>query len=105
MAMLRIRKGDSVKVISGAKKGTVATVQAVNGDKILLSGIGNRKRHQAANRIAPAGKRDVQLPIHISNVALIVDEKSSRTSRVGYQIKPSGDKVRVARQLKNKEIK
>lgn len=108
MAMLRIKKGDSVKVISGAKKGTVVTVQAVDGDKVLLSGIGNRKRHQAANRIAPAGKRDIQLPIHISNVALVIDEKSSsagqRTSRVGYVVKPNGDKVRVARQAKNKEI-
>lgn len=105
MAMLRIKKGDSVKIISGGKKGKVATVQAIDGDKVLLSGIGNRKRHHAANSVAPAGKRDVQLPIHISNLALVVDEKTAKTSRVGYHVKPSGDKVRVARQLKNKEIK
>lgn len=105
MAISRIKQGDNVKVISGSNKGKVATVQSIKGDKVLLSGIGTRKRHQAANRVAPAGKRDIQLPVHISNVALVIDTKTNKTSRVGYQIKPSGEKVRIARQAKGKEIK
>ncbi len=105
MAISRLKQGDSVKVVSGSKKGTVATVQTIKGDKVFLSGIGNRKRHQAANAVAPAGKRDIQLPVHISNLALVVDQKTQKTSRVGTLKKPSGDKVRIARQLKNKEIK
>lgn len=105
MAISRLKQGDSVKVVSGSKKGKIATVQTIKGDKVYLSGIGNRKRHQAANAVAPAGKRDIQLPVHISNLALVVDQKTNKTSRVGYQTKPSGEKVRIARQLKNKEIK
>lgn len=105
MAISRIKQGDSVKVISGSNKGKVATVQSIKGDKVFLSGIGTRKRHQAANRVAPAGKRDIQLPVHISNVALVIDTKTNKTSRVGYQTKPSGEKVRIARQAKGKEIK
>ncbi len=105
MAMSRIRKGDTVKIISGGNKGKVAVVQSVLTGKVLLSGIGERKRHSASNRIAPAGKRDIQVPVQISNVALVVDEKSSKTSRIGVLIKPSGEKVRTAKALKGKEIK
>lgn len=53
----------------------------------------------------PAGKRDIQLPIHISNVALVGDEKTKKTSRVGYTTKPDGNKIRTLRQMKNKEVK
>lgn len=105
MSLSRIKKGDSVKIIAGKDKGKVATVQRISNNKVFLGGIGERKRHSAANRIAPAGKRDVQIPVAISNVALVVDPKMNKTSRVGSLLKPSGQKVRVARSLKNKEIK
>ncbi len=107
MALSRIKKGDNVKVMAGKFKGKVAVVQTVLASKnaALLSGIGERKRHAAANRVAPAGKRDIQLPVAISNIALIADSKTSKTSRVGILKKPSGEKVRVAKSLKNKEIK
>lgn len=105
MALSRIRKGDSVKIIAGKDKGKVATVQRLLEGKVFLSGIGERKRHSAANRIAPAGKRDVQIPIAISNVALVVDSKTNKTSRIGILLKPNGEKVRLAKSLKNKEIK
>ena len=105
MALSRLKKGDSVKVIAGKDKGKIATVQSLRKDKVLLSGIGERKRHSAANRIAPAGKRDIQIPISSSNVALVVDAKSHKTSRVGVLVKPGGEKVRAAKSLKNKEIK
>lgn len=105
MAIARIKKGDTVKVIAGSNKGKIATVQSVLSGKVLLSGIGERKRHSAANRVAPAGKRDIQVPVQLSNVALVVDEKTSKTSRVGTLVKPTGEKVRAAKALKGKEIK
>ncbi len=106
MALSRIKKGDEVKIITGKHKGKTASVQAFVGtDKVILAGINERKRHHAANRVAPAGKKDIQLPIHVSNVALVIDEKTKATSRVGSSKKQAGDKVRVARQAKNKEIK
>ena len=105
MALSRLKKGDMVKVIAGKEKGKTATVQSILNNKVLLSGIGERKRHSAANRIAPAGKRDIQIPLNISNVVLVVDTKTNKTSRVGVMVKPSGEKVRTAKSLKNKEIK
>ena len=106
MAIARIKKGDQVKVIAGNNKGHIGAVQGFVGtDKVLVAGVGERKRHHAANRVAPAGKRDIQLPVHISNVALVIDEKAKTISRVGYMQNTSGEKVRIARQAKNKEIK
>lgn len=105
MALSRLKKGDTVKIIAGKDKGKITTVQSLLKDKVLLKGTGERKRHSAANRIAPAGKRDIQIPINISNVALVVDTKSNKTSRIGVLVKPSGEKVRTAKSLKNKEIK
>jgi large subunit ribosomal protein L24 len=106
MALARIKKGDEVKIITGKHKGKTAAVQSFVGtDKVVLAGINERKRHHAANSVAPAGKRDVQLPIHVSNIAVVVDAKSKSTSRIGVTKKQAGDKVRVAKQAKNKEIK
>jgi large subunit ribosomal protein L24 len=106
MALARIKKGDIVKIIAGRHKGKVATVNGFKGaDGVFINGVGERKRHAAANRYMPAGKRDIQLPIHISNVALVGDEKTKKTSRVGYTTKPDGNKIRTLRQMKNKEVK
>jgi ribosomal protein L24 len=50
------------------------------------------------------GKKDIHVPVDISKVALVVDEKSAKTSRVGMKVTAEG-KIRVAKALKNKEIK
>jgi len=105
MALRRLKKDDSVMIMTGKDKGKIATVQSIKGDKVTLSKIGERKRHHAASSVAPAGKRDIQVPVHISNLKLVVDEKANTTSRIGVLIKPNGEKVRIAKKLKNKEIK
>ncbi len=107
MAM-KIKKGDTVQVNSGNHKGKVAEVVTIlpTKNKVLLKGIGERKRHVSANQMNPrGGKKDIHLPIDISNISLVVDKSGTKTSRVGWLTKPSGEKIRVARQLKNKEIK
>lgn len=103
----RIIKGDLVKIISGDDKGKTARVLKVMADKnqALLEGIGNRVRHVAKNQYNPqGGKRDIQVAINLSKLALVVDEKTNKTSRVGYKTE-DGKKVRVARQLNNSVVK
>ncbi len=105
---IKIKKGDNVQIKAGHHKGKVAEVMAVipNESKVLLKGIGQRKRHVSASQMNPRGsKKDIHLPLHISNVVLVADKTGQKTSRVGWLVKPSGEKIRVARQLKNKEIK
>lgn len=107
-AIKRIKKGDTVKLISGAQKGTTAKVLAVLTAKnaVLLEGIGQSSRKIKPTQLNPyGGQRDIHAPVPLHKVALVVDEKSAKTSRVGYTKNADGKKVRLARQVNNKEIK
>jgi large subunit ribosomal protein L24 len=104
----RIQKDDIVKIISGAKKGTTGKVLAVLNKKnaALIEGVGTKHRHVKPSQLNPrGGSKDVHTPTPLHKVALVVDEKTSTTSRVGYVKNADGTKVRLARQAKNKEIK
>lgn len=104
----RIVKGDSVKLISGAKKGATGKVIAVLPKKnaVLIEGFGVKTRKVKPSQLNPTGgSKDIHVPTPLHKVALIVDEKTGKTSRVGYVKNADGDKVRLARQNKNKEIK
>lgn len=106
--MARIRKDDQVKIIAGSKKGTTGKVLAVDTKKgtVLIEGVGVGHRHVKPTQLNPrGGKKDIHVPMDISKVALVVDEKSGKTSRVGLVKNADGGKTRVARALKNKEIK
>ena len=52
-----------------------------------------------------AGKKEIQVGIDASNVALVIDAKAGTTSRVGYGKDKDGKTVRIARQANNREIK
>lgn len=104
----RIQKDDIVKLISGAKKGTTGKVVRVLAKKnaVLIEGIGVSHRKVKPSQTNPTGgHKDIHVPTPLHKVALVVDEKSAATSRVGYVKNADGDKVRLARQAKNKEIK
>ena len=106
--MVRIHKDDLVKIIAGKDKGTTGKVLAVDtkAGTVLVEGVGVGHRHVKPNQFNPkGGKKDIHVPTDISKVALVVDEKSGKTSRVGLVKNADGGKTRVARQLKNKEIK
>lgn len=106
--MKKIIKGDTVKLISGAKKGTTGKVLKVLAKKnsILIEGIGNISRKIKPSAHNPrGGQKDIHVPTPIHKVALVVDEKANKTSRVGLSKSEDGKKMRLARQLKNKEIK
>ena len=104
----RIRKDDIVKVIAGSHKGTTGKVLAVNSKQgtVLIEGVGVGHRHVKPSQLNPrGGKKDIHVPLDISKVALVVDEKSGKTSRVGFGTSKDGAKTRLAKALKNKEIK
>lgn len=104
----RIKKGDLVKLISGADKGTTGKVVAVLTKKsaVLIEGIGVKHRKIKPSQLNPTGgHRDIHVPVSLHKVALVVDEKSAKTSRVGLTKDSDGNLVRTARQMKNKEIK
>lgn len=104
----RITKGDIVKLISGSNKGTTGKVLQVLTKKnaVLIEGIGNKHRNVKPSQLNPrGGAKDIHVATPIHKVALVVDAKTSQTSRVGLVKNADGGTTRVARQLKNKEIK
>lgn len=106
--MPRIRKDDLVKIITGSNKGTTGKVVKVNtaAGTVLVEGVGVSHRHVKPSQLNPrGGSKDIHVPIDISKVALVVDEKTGKTSRVGYVKNAEGVKTRVAKSMKNKEIK
>jgi len=104
----KIIKGDLVKIISGKYKNTTGKVLSVLPKKaaVLIEGVGVMHRNVKPSAQQPrGGHKDIHTPIDISKVALVIDEKSAKTSRVGLNRDDAGKLVRVARQNKNKEIK
>jgi large subunit ribosomal protein L24 len=104
----RIQKDDLVKIISGAKKGTTGKVLQVLNKKnaVLVEGVGTMHRKVKPSQLNPrGGSKDIHVATPLHKVALVVDEKTSKSSRVGYVKNADGAKARLARQAKNKEIK
>ncbi len=104
----RIIKGDLVKLISGANKGTTGKVLQVLTKKnaVLVEGIGVKHRNVKPSQLNPrGGHKDIHVPTPLHKIALVIDEKTGKTSRVGLIKNAEGTTVRVARQNKDKEIK
>lgn len=105
---MKIRTGDTVKVISGAHKGKTAKVLSVHPSEnaVKLEGIGLRKRFVKPSMVNPqGGAREIHVAMPAHKVALVHPTDAKKTTRVGFELKKDGTKVRVARQASNKEIK
>ena len=96
MSALKIKKGDTVKVITGkdkGKEGKVISVDVKNG-KVVVEGANMITKHAKPSQANPnGGIIQKEAAIDISNVMLVVDGKATR---VGFEIK-DGKKVRVAK--------
>lgn len=105
---MKIRTNDMVKIISGPHKGKTAKVVSVHpkDNTVKLEGIGLRKRFVKPNALnTQGGTKEIHVGLSVHKVALLHPTDAKKTTRVGYQLKKDGTKVRVARQAANKEIK
>ncbi|MXO74218.1 50S ribosomal protein L24 [Altererythrobacter aerius] len=97
MAGAKIKKGDSVVVLSGKDKGRTGTVQSVmpKDGKVVVDGINVIARHRKPSQQNPQGGIDRKpAPMRIAKVAL-ADPKDGKPTRVRFETK-DGRKVRVA---------
>ena len=93
-----IKKGDTVEIITGDHKGATGRVLRVmpGKNKVVVQGHNIAKKHVRPSRKNPQGGRiNIEQPIHISNV-LPVSTKSSKGTRVRYQLNEDGGKRRIA---------
>jgi large subunit ribosomal protein L24 len=93
---MKIRKGDRVKVIAGRSKGKVGDVLRVlpSESRVVVSGVNVIKRHTKPSRTGEGGIIEREAAIHVSNVALLHDDKPTK---VGFKFLEDGRKVRFAR--------
>jgi len=96
MASLKIKKGDTVRVIAGKdkdKEGKVLAVDAKAGT-VLVEGVNMIKKHVKPGRTNQEGGIITQEgPIHISNVMYV---HKGKATRIGFHVE-DGKKVRYAK--------
>ncbi len=91
MAKLKIKTGDTVKVITGDHKGSEGKVLTISKDKnkAIIEGVNMVKKHTKPSAQNPQGGIvEKEAAIQISNLSLLT--KDGNTTRVGYRME--GDK-------------
>ena len=94
----KIKKGDTVVVLTGKDKGKSGEVLEVvtAKDRLVVAGINQVKRHTRPSAMSQGGIIVKEASIHRSNVAL-ADPKDGKATRVGFSVAKDGTKTRVAK--------
>ena len=94
---MKIKKDDTVVVISGKDKGKTGVVKKVlpKKNKVVVEGVNMQTKHAKATQKSPAEIKHVEGPIDASNV-MYYDQKEKKGSRIGYKFE-NGKKVRVSK--------
>ena len=96
MAAQKIKKGDTVVVLSGKDKGRTGEVTKAmpKEGKVIVSGINVHARHRKPSQVNPQGGIErKEAPLHVSKVAIATAD--GKPSRVRFEVR-DGKKVRVA---------
>jgi large subunit ribosomal protein L24 len=94
---LHVKKGDTVQVITGKDKGTVAEVLKTypSLSKVLVKGVNIKTKHVKPQQEGESGQiTTTEFPIHSSNV-MLYSTKEKVASRVCYTVNSDGRKVRM----------
>ncbi|MEB1809809.1 MAG: 50S ribosomal protein L24 [Bacillaceae bacterium] len=95
---MHVKKGDTVKVISGKDKGKQGVILEAypKKDRVLVEGVNIVKKHAKPSQDNPQGGIvSKEAAIHVSNV-MNIDPKTGEPTRIGYKVE-DGKKVRIAK--------
>ena len=98
---LQIKKGDTIKVISGRDKGKIGEIIQIlrTTNQVIVKNVNIKKKHVKPKKEGEVGKiSQFEAPIDRSNVMLYSTEKQI-ASRISIQIDQSGKKTRVLKKL------
>jgi large subunit ribosomal protein L24 len=102
MAMnLHVKKGDTIKVISGKDKGKISEVSKIlrSSHQVVVKDVNVKKKHIKAKKEGEVGRiSQFEAPIDASNVMLYSLEKKI-ASRICIQTNANGAKIRVLKKL------
>lgn len=95
--MLKVKKGDTVKVLSGNDKNKTGEVLEVVSGKVVVKGINIKKKHMKPRRQGEEGGIiSKEFPIHTSKV-MVVCPKCNKAVRVGFELDKNSNKVRICK--------
>ncbi len=97
MPKLKIKKGDSVVILTGKDRGRRGAVLHAfpKERRVIVEGVNLVRRHMRPSQRQEGGIIQKESPLHVSNVAH-VDPKTDQPTRVGFKTLENGRKVRVA---------
>ncbi|MCD4705193.1 50S ribosomal protein L24 [bacterium] len=98
---MKIKKNDTVKILSGKDKGKQAKVVQVfpKNKKVVVEGINKRYKNLRPKREGEKGQRiEFDAPIDISNVILIC-KKCGKETKVAYKFSDK-NKYRICKKCK-----
>jgi large subunit ribosomal protein L24 len=96
---IKLKKGDTVMVISGNYKGKTGRVLSVDAEaeRLLVEGVNMVKKHTKPNaKNNKGGIIKKESPLNISNL-MLVDPKTSKPTRVGRKVNAKGKLVRYSK--------
>ena len=95
--MKKLKKGDSVIVISGKDKGKKGEIlKIIEPDKLVVSNINLAKKHVKPNpnKQETGGILEREMPMHISNI-MILNPLTKKGDKIGFKKLEDGKKVRI----------
>jgi large subunit ribosomal protein L24 len=106
--MLKLKKNDRVKILSGNNKGKEGKILKIfrSNNRVIVEGVNIIKRHTKPNQKNPQGGiTQKEAPIHASNV-MYIDSKAGEPTRLGMQVieEEGGKKKRMRYGKKSGEI-
>jgi large subunit ribosomal protein L24 len=96
---LKIRKGDTVKVLSGKDKGKTGKVLRVYpaDRKVVVENVNIHTKFEKSRRAGQPGQKiTFSSPMPVSKV-MLMDSSNSKPTRVGYKFLDNGDKQRIGK--------
>ena len=94
---MKIKKGDTVQIITGNDAGKIGRVikAFLDKDRVVVEGVNMVKKHARPTQENPQGGIiEKEATIHISNVMMV---SGGKPTRVGYKILEDGRKVKYAK--------
>ena len=101
--MIKLKIGDTVKVLAGKDKGREGKIEKIfpKKEKVLVPGVNIYKKHVKGAQGQKGGIYDIPRPLPFSKVSLICP-KCKKNTRVGFNVLKD-EKVRICKKCK-KEI-
>ena len=94
MSKIKLKKGDTVKVISGESRGKQGKIVTIDPKKLraIVEGVNMVSKHTKPNTKSPQGGIvKMEAPVHLSNLKIV--DNSGKPTRIGRRLDAKTEKL------------